>query len=66
MGVEIPTLRVADTYEILQEYDQFHRSLGNLPELGKLTGAREATGASDAGRGYQRAGVYFQFFPNAV
>jgi len=33
--------------------------------LGKLTGAREATGASDTDRGYRRAGVNFQFFPDA-
>jgi len=36
--------------------------LGSLPELGKLTGAREATGASDADRGYRRVGVIFNFF----
>jgi len=66
MGVEIPTLQFADTYETLWEYDQSYRNLGNLPELGKLTEAREATRASDAGRGYRRAGVNFQFFPDAV
>ena len=37
-----------------------------LLEIGKLTGTREANGASDAGRGYQRAGVNFQFFSNSI
>ena len=35
-----------------------------LRELGKLTGARQATGASDAGRGYRRARLNFHFFPD--
>jgi len=66
MGVAIPTVPVADTWKTLREYDQSYRSLGSLPELGKLTGARKATGASDADRGYRRAGVNFQFFPDVV
>jgi len=37
-----------------------------LPELGKLTGARKATGASDAGRGYRRARLNFHFFPDGT
>ena len=51
MGVEIPTVRVADILETLREYDQSYRSMGSLPELGKLTGARKATRALDADRG---------------
>ena len=37
---------------------EYYRNMGSLPELGKLTSS------SDADRGYRRARVNFQFFPD--